>query len=187
MKLYSSAQAHPEGRGLVFCFRSFDIVIPERWKQIIFKAYRLLRRPHIYLFFRLWDYDIVGLCDLEAKAVTFVGDYAQIIGSRKPLFLQECTTALANVHCSDVTSGSIIVTLQGQSGAIAAAITQLSNSELKLPSFTAVTMQAMSPFCCLFSILFSDWLQNASYFATSTKRHIYIYIYNLCIYKDVYI
>ena len=30
-----------------------------------FKGNRLFRRPQFLFFFRLWDYDLVGLCDLE--------------------------------------------------------------------------------------------------------------------------
>merc|ERR1712150_102475 len=70
-----------------------------------------------------------------SKEITFNGDFHVQIGNRKSLFLQEATTKLWPLECTDVRAGSIIMKVEGVPRDITIAITQLRNHGLYLPSF----------------------------------------------------
>merc|ERR1711879_887112 len=68
------------------------------------------------------------------------GDYSHKIPDldKKLLFLKECTRALFykyDVSCTDVTSGSLKVTLQGESSSLSKAVAGVKKSGLHLPNF----------------------------------------------------
>ena len=53
--------------------------------------------------------------------ITFNGDYEQVVGDNKAIFLSECTAEL-QVTCTDVHSGSIVVTVSGSQAEVDAAL-----------------------------------------------------------------
>ena len=76
--------------------------------------------------------------------VVFPGDYNKVVGSKKAVFLQECTDWVSkkgtvDVECVDVRPGSIIVSMDGSDNAVAAAAQDVVAKGLKLKSFAPLT------------------------------------------------
>ena len=108
------------------------------------------------------DLSFVGSEPEVQVELVFPGDYGNVIGTNKNIFLQECTAAVSkngavDVSCLDVRSGSalrrilsiatvgtiptgsIIVSLGGSSDVVSAAAQEVVANGLDLPSFEAIT------------------------------------------------
>lgn len=70
-----------------------------------------------------------------ASTLTFDGDYDDVVGEDTDTFLNECSADLAPAHCTNVTSGSILVTVEGMPSQIHLATARVANVGLALPSF----------------------------------------------------
>ena len=74
----------------------------------------------------------------------FPGDYNKVVGSKKSVFLSECTESVSkkgtvNAACVDVRPGSIIVSMDGSDDGVAAATQSVVKNGLKLKSFAPLT------------------------------------------------
>lgn len=77
----------------------------------------------------------------QEMIVTLEGDYDTIVGDKKTLFLQECSTKLAPVECTDVQPGSCILHLFGNPSDLDDSISSISDECMALPGFDPLCVE----------------------------------------------
>lgn len=90
---------------------------------------------------------------IGTQDVSFDGDYNTVVGNRMSEFLQGCST-VTNVSCTNVQAGSIVLSLQGNTVALAQAVSGLQDNGLSVPGFsniTAVTTNSATQECSTYT------------------------------------
>ena len=84
---------------------------------------------------------------VDQRSIVLEGDFKQIVGADTTKFLEECTRKLSSdgrdVKCVAVRPGSIVVDIRGSTDALDAAVSEVKNAGLKLPSFSKLSFSKL--------------------------------------------